>query len=351
MKSKTCDHPPPAEIHETQLSISHICPPCLIERYINDAQEIQKGIERRGGIFASKRDPTSNPDSFNHSAYIKVWRTFKLQCSRDIDALEDLQVEFPELAEEWNVKSALDRWNNACNEWSRVPGCSYVEIEKEEQNHAADSSESPASTNEDTSAAQPSNSGSTHDISENISAQLKQHLNLWNILPYAPQEYEPSPSPSNTPTTTLSKSQTPLPLRSALKGTRPTPLTTRPTFSSTSTTITHRSFPPITEPHNRHTAAEFARPNLQFQRTSSVYQPAIWSSREGYTKLDTSGSKLSWYTYDKEHKLGAFAEREREENDGGTAVELRPVKRKMGAKDGEKGEGLIVGVGEPESER
>jgi hypothetical protein len=221
MKSKTCDHPPPAEIHETQLSSSQICPPCLIERYITDAQEIQKGIERRGGIFASKRDPTSNPDSFNHSAYIKIWRTFKLQCSRDIDALEDLQVEFPELAEEWNVKSALDRWNNACNEWSRVPGCSYVKIEKEEQNHPADSSESPALTHEDTSAAQSSNSGSTHDISEDISAQLKQHLNLWNILPYAPQKYEPSPSTFNTPSKPHSKSQTTPPLRSALKGTRP----------------------------------------------------------------------------------------------------------------------------------
>jgi hypothetical protein len=70
-------------------------------------------------------------------------------------------------------------------------------------------------------------------------------------------------------------------------------------------------------------------------------------------KLDTSGSKMSWYTYEKEHKLGAFAEREREENEEGTAVELRHVKRKTGVKDGERREGSIVGVGvgEPESEK
>jgi hypothetical protein len=70
-------------------------------------------------------------------------------------------------------------------------------------------------------------------------------------------------------------------------------------------------------------------------------------------KLDTSGCKISWYMYEKEHRLGAFAEREREENEEGTAVEFRPVKRKTGAKDGERKEGLIVGVGvgEPKSER
>jgi hypothetical protein len=60
---------------------------------------------------------------------------------------------------------------------------------------------------------------------------------------------------------------------------------------------------------------------------------------------------MSWYMYDKEHKLGAFTEREREENEEGTAMELRPVKRKTGAKDGERREGLIVGVGQTESEK
>jgi hypothetical protein len=66
---------------------------------------------------------------------------------------------------------------------------------------------------------------------------------------------------------------------------------------------------------------------------------------------------MSWYTYEKEHKLGVFAEREGEVNEEGIAVEFRPVKRKTGAKDGERREGLIVGVGvgvgvgEPESER
>jgi hypothetical protein len=68
-------------------------------------------------------------------------------------------------------------------------------------------------------------------------------------------------------------------------------------------------------------------------------------------KLDTSGSKMSWYTYEKEHKLGAFAEREGKKNEEGTAVELRHVKRKTGAKNGERREGLSVGVGEPESEK
>jgi hypothetical protein len=62
---------------------------------------------------------------------------------------------------------------------------------------------------------------------------------------------------------------------------------------------------------------------------------------------------MSWYTYEKEHKLGAFAEREREENEEGTAVEFRHVKSKTGVKDGdgEKRKGLIVDVGEPESEK
>jgi hypothetical protein len=32
-------------------------------------------------------------------------------------------------------------------------------------------------------------------------------------------------------------------------------------------------------------------------------------------------------------------------------VELRPVKRKTDAKDGDRREGLVVGVGEPESEK
>jgi hypothetical protein len=81
MEPKPCNHPAPAEMQERSPKPPQICPSCLIDQYVFDAQEIQKGIERRGGIFASKYGPTTQPDKFGHRDYLKIWQMFKIKCS------------------------------------------------------------------------------------------------------------------------------------------------------------------------------------------------------------------------------------------------------------------------------
>jgi hypothetical protein len=306
---KPCDHPAPAEMQAVGPELGKTCPSCLIDRYVFDAQDIQKGIERRGGIFDSKYDPTTTPDNFGHRNYIKIWRTFRIRCSKDIDTLEQLQAALPEVAEEWGVKSALDRWEIALDELSHVPGGNYVETEKAEQDCPAESTDSTSSEDEETSVDLSNITGSKQDESEDISDQLIRQLNLWNILPFATLEDESSPvsahrKPSSTSIDAVSKPTTsshqtaPLP-RSALKG-------SRATVCPTSTIITHPSHPLYTNPHNKHTIAESARPRLTFQRTSIEYRAALWSSSPGYVKEDTSGSSMSWYKYEKVHQTGVF---------------------------------------------
>jgi hypothetical protein len=315
MEPKPYNHPAPAEMQGRSPELPQICPSCLIDQYVFDAQEIQKGIERCGGISASKYGPTTQPDRFGHRDYLKIWQIFKIKCSRDIDTLEQLQTVFPQVAGGWNVKSALDRWEIALDEVNRVPGYNYVETEKAEQKHHVDSPEWTASENEDTAAASSDNTGSKHHESEDISDQLHRYLNLWNILPFATLEDDPSPSksqpPSSTPTDMASKPSTPshqtalLP-RSAIKDTCTTPLTSRLSSYPTSTIITHSSHPCYSAPHNKHTAPESARPYSNFQRTSIEHRQALWSSSPSYVKEDTSGSPMSWYEYDKVHKTGMF---------------------------------------------
>jgi hypothetical protein len=357
-------------MQETIAELPQICPSCLIDKYVFDAQEIQKGIDRRGGIFASKYNLTTQPDNFGHRHYLKIWQRFKINFSRDIDTLEQLQAMFPEVAERWNVKSALERWEIALDDITRVPGCTYVETEKADKNHVMDSSESSASENENTSAALSNNTGSKHDGPEDIGDQLHRHLNLWKILPFATLEDEPSSSKyqptSSTPTDmacmlSILSHRTALPPRSAIKGTRTIPLTSRLSFYSTCTIVTQSSHSRYSAPHNKHTAVESARPYSNFQRTSIEYRPALWSSSPGYVKEDTSGFSMSWYKYDKVHQTGVFELGEGVQQGGasergltrnrGLEAGLRTSKRNAVVQENKREGGLIVGVGEPESEK
>jgi hypothetical protein len=291
MPTLTCDHSISAVVRQKFYG-RELCPACLIDQYIVDIRNLQAVFESRGGIFASNPKSTEDPESLRHEQYLKVWRLSKIGCHQDIQLLEQLRAEFPQMAEEWGVTSALSRWDNARDELSRIPGCNYIE-----------------------------DKGNNHD-------PAKEHVTDWTASSSTSMDLIVVAKPTPTP---IKPHQ-----RSALKGHRTSTLgSSHPTFSKTSTIITHRPFPSTLEPHNRHTDAELSRSRDKFNRTSNSYKPSLWASPDGYEKEDTSHCNTNWYKYQKMMKIGVWEEK-------------KPVRK---SRTWERFKGLNIGVGERESER
>jgi hypothetical protein len=89
------------------------------------------------------------------------------------------------------------------------------------------------------------------------------------------------------------------PGRSALKGTRLTPLTSRATFAEQTTILGDLEHPPIDESHRKHTVARFAHKRATFHRANRFYKSGTWTSPEGSDKHDTSFMSMSWPGYEK----------------------------------------------------
>lgn len=114
----------------------------------------------------------------------------------------------------------------------------------------------------------------------------------------APTSSTPSPTPPSPNPTSVARLSVVQPGRSALKGTRSTPLTSRATFAN-HTTILGSSNPSSTEkPHNKHTIARFAHKRGTFHRGKQFYRPGTWSSPEGLKKKNTSFMSMSWPSYE-----------------------------------------------------
>jgi hypothetical protein len=109
------------------------------------------------------------------------------------------------------------------------------------------------------------------------------------------------PMPSLTPNTpkTVVLPNTPT-QRSALKGTRSTPLDfSRIAFPTNKSILTLESFPSIEEAHSKHTNAEDARMRGDYHRTSPWYRKGSWASSDEFEKEDTSFMRMTWFRYEK----------------------------------------------------
>jgi hypothetical protein len=149
---------------------------------------------------------------------------------------------------------------------------------------------------------------------EGVTQRLDQRLSMgkWDLfhaitdseseaVQYSANRSDSPPTPPLTPITpkTVMLPSTPT-QRSALKGTRSTPLDfSRIAFSTNKSILTPESFPSIEEAHSEHTNAEDARTRGNYHRTSPWYRKGSWASSDEFEKEDTSFMRMTWFRYEK----------------------------------------------------
>ena len=130
------------------------------------------------------------------------------------------------------------------------------------------------------------------------------HNNESMTSPTPPSSAPPSPTPASLALSSLtppSVARLPVvqPGRSALKGTRLTPVTSRTTFADKTTILGSPNSQSTEKRHNKHTIARCARKRCTFHRGKPHYRPGKWSSPEGFEKKDTSFMSMTWPGYEK----------------------------------------------------
>ncbi|KAF1354381.1 hypothetical protein EJ07DRAFT_182431 [Lizonia empirigonia] len=109
-----------------------VCPTCLLRLHIFEIAETQAGLERRGGIFASRAAAddalASSSERVCHRVLVRRWRIAKIDLHRDLCQLEALRDETAGTTR-WKLQlaKAFELWKEVENECSRMPGYKYCE--------------------------------------------------------------------------------------------------------------------------------------------------------------------------------------------------------------------------------
>lgn len=133
MARKICNHPVFHTLRAklTALKIA-VCPTCLLRLHIFEIAETQAGLERRGGIFASRAAAddalASSSEIVCHRVLVRRWRLAKIDLHRDLCQLEALRDETAGTTP-WKLQlaKAFELWKEVENECSRMPGYKYCE--------------------------------------------------------------------------------------------------------------------------------------------------------------------------------------------------------------------------------
>jgi hypothetical protein len=138
--SHKCSHEKPL-LPSAELFNPDLCPPCLIDRHIKEIRECQVGITNRGGIFGSKQKlldereehgAKKDQQTKRHRAWIRKWRTIKIQTWRDIEMLQGILENLSKKNEDGIdevtaesvrnlTQSASTRWETDCEILMEVP--------------------------------------------------------------------------------------------------------------------------------------------------------------------------------------------------------------------------------------
>src|SRR4051812_8798751 len=133
---RSCGHNIPISLR-VRLSEPNWCPECQITRHIKAIRDVQKGLEMRGGIFASKEKVLAESrarshdtvvlgtQSKRHRAWLRKWRETKIKVMARLTEFEEFLEEMVE-AEELNgveeVKKAIGLWRDVEDEMAIIPG-------------------------------------------------------------------------------------------------------------------------------------------------------------------------------------------------------------------------------------
>ncbi|PSN67287.1 hypothetical protein BS50DRAFT_588269 [Corynespora cassiicola Philippines] len=132
-KHWSCSHAGdmPRELRE-RLGNPEICPKCNFRRHVQVISGLQDGIHLRGGVYKSKiaavkekekGGPGSETQMRRHHAWMRKWRTSKMDVEADLLELLDIDRLLPSLTAIWGVKDALEIWYSEQENMSMVPGC------------------------------------------------------------------------------------------------------------------------------------------------------------------------------------------------------------------------------------
>ncbi|KAF2707250.1 hypothetical protein K504DRAFT_492762 [Pleomassaria siparia CBS 279.74] len=129
-----CQHQVPESL-QAHLSEPTICPSCQLQRFIKDIRDTQKGIDRRGGIFASRErvreeanvgfDGEIGTQAKRHRAWMRLWRQTKIKVVELVSQLEDIIKTWTHDEEVLGiemVKEGLKLWREVEEEMAIVPG-------------------------------------------------------------------------------------------------------------------------------------------------------------------------------------------------------------------------------------
>ncbi|KAF2246913.1 hypothetical protein BU26DRAFT_507437 [Trematosphaeria pertusa] len=307
-----CSHTIPAFL-QSKLPNPNLCPPCLINRHIKEIRDTQQGIETRGGILASKKKAIDEKEASGkkdvqakrHRAWMRKWRSVKIQAWEDVEMLEGLLKEEQVIEEEgeeldWRnmVQEALDLWEGAREDMTVVPGVPGVLPTEDEQDNRSDA-----------------------DDDDGNDAEARQDVG------YSDQEKEPQDIPlPATSDDDLAEPEERTPSRRTHRPLKPV------RFHDVATV--HDSTSPIhtEQPHSPHTFADspLHRSRDNFYRPSRKYKPHIWSSPKGHEKVQTSWFFQSWEAVERAGQ--GFEEEEEEEDEdeeesGGIEIEDGEVPR------------------------
>lgn len=354
MVPRTCDHHI-TQVVRGQLTIIGLCPSCVMNHHVAEIKSTQNGLQRRGGIFASKEKALQEGQiqCKRHRAWTRKWRLAKIQCAKDLEFLESLRNSNPEMVGAEGIEAALDIWDHAKEECSRVPGCGYLEdvdaeITAEVLNgcgHDTDDTESPSNDSTVERSIDASEiTGACFDETifyemDALASRLEQSLRLNSstlVDGQTPQAVQQSPEdPNLSCTISIARAQSqPLnpPLQSTAYSPRSVlkraslphqpakPRTTNRILVSESVTImpcptldSYTNQPPESpQSHNTYTDAHHHRVPSAYHRRSASYEPATWTSPIGYEKINASHWRTDWDKYE------ALADRAGEDVDAET---------------------------------
>ncbi|KAF2676946.1 hypothetical protein K458DRAFT_436895 [Lentithecium fluviatile CBS 122367] len=293
------------------LDNSDICPSCLIERRIKKISEFQTGMTLRGGIFESKQrvfeekaaDEGADQQAKRHRAYLRMWRTAKIEALKDVEMLESViealgTVDRPDIDEsEIEIakdltQTALSRWENEKDSMAKMPG---VRCEGDDTTRG-----------DHDEARELEGSANTITVGEENSQHGQQLSSSSDDEPAPQTDPEDIPLPedddedlANEASRSLSLPSTPA--RSIIRdrSSSSTLSAKKIRINDLATIVADSTSPavspsPSQEPHNAHTIANLKRKPFQFHRNHGKYVPGTWSSLQGYKKQQTSWFSESW---------------------------------------------------------